>query len=264
MKNILIATFREYFSQEGVIFRYALSYCFLLALFPSLIIVVIMFHNGLIAMDNILPLIYQFVPKDFIEPFIRYILNKNHNTTLSTLISFLASYYMSSNSFYSFMLISASREGFKTYSILIRLKSIVVFSVFICIGILLGWISQYGILDYTFLTLCGVFIILYCFYRCLTFQKRDYWYGVWGALFSSMAIILIGTIFYSWISDFTSYDSIYGPLASFVIMLLGIYIIASVIYLGYCINHACDPQVKAVYKHMWLYHKVAELKKGSK
>ncbi|MFV0396139.1 MAG: YhjD/YihY/BrkB family envelope integrity protein [Coprobacillaceae bacterium] len=259
MKKTIQHTFSailEYTSQEGRIFRYSLSYCFLLALFPSLIIVVIMFQNGFIEMDTILHLIYQFVPQTFIEPFVDYITEKVYTTGISTVITLGVSCYMASNSFYSFMLISANEEEFKTYGILIRIKSLVVFAFFIVVIIFIGFIVQQGFIDNSIIGFISIFMVLYFFYRTLSFVKRCIWYGLPGAIFATLTIVIVGTIFYELIKVFTSYQSIYGPLASFAIALLAIYVIASITYFGYCLNNAFDSECKITgFKNMWFFNK---------
>lgn len=249
-------------SQEGRIFRYSLSYCLLLALFPSLIIIVIMFQNGLIDMDIILGLIYQFVPQTFIEPFIEYVVDKDYVNGLSSTIALLVSCYMASNSFYSFMLISAKEEEFKTYGFLIRIKSVLVFSLFISIGVVVTYIISYSSIAGSLLSIIEIFIVLYMFYRTLSFAKRCVWYGLPGALFSSVAIVIVGAIFFELIKVFTSYHNIYGPLAGFAIALLAIYVVASIIYFGYCLNNAYDSECQITgYKNMWFYNKGNEIMK---
>lgn len=243
-------------SQEGRIFRYSLSYCFLLALFPSLIIAVIMFHEGLIDMQIVLKLVYQFVPQSFIEPFIEYIVEKEYATGLSSTIALVVSCYMASNCFYSFMLISASEEEFKTYGILIRMKAILVFGLFIISCIIVGYLISNISLHSPFITMTGAFVILYIFYRTLSFAKRCFWYGVPGALFSSITIVFVGGLISDVIRTFTSYQSIYGPLASLATALLAIYIIATIIYFGYCLNNAYDSDCEITgFKSMWFFHK---------
>lgn len=256
MFQSVIAAIVQCTSQEGRIFRYSLSYCLLLVLFPSLVVIVIMFQNGLINIDIVLNLIYQFVPQAFIEPFVNFVLSRDYSTGVSGIIALLVSGYMSSNIFYSFMLISAKSEEFKTYGFLIRIKSTVFFALFLAIIIAVTFLINYGPLGGKFLSIVAAFFILYVFYRTLTFAKRSYWYGVPGALCCSIAIIVVGALFFDFIKVFTSYENIYGPLTSVAISLLAIYVISTIIYFGYCLNNVYDCDCKITeYKNVWFYNK---------
>ena len=48
---------------------------------------------------------------------------------------------------------------------------------------------------------------------------------------------------------------LYGPLASIVVLLISIYLISSIIYFGYCLNHEYTKYVKKPeYKGSWYYN----------
>lgn len=121
----------EYTSLDASLFRYSLSYCFLLALLPTLIIVVFLIQNSAYTIDELLVFLYQYLPEELLSPFVRFILNRNYPSFLSLLISLILSCYLASKSFYSFMLISATHEKINTYKLLIRIRSFVMFVVFI-------------------------------------------------------------------------------------------------------------------------------------
>lgn len=236
MLDKTIKTFQEFFSQEGRLFRYSLSYCFLLALFPTLIITVILFQNNILDIHNILPFVYQFIPQEVIEPFIEYVMSKDYHTLTSMIVSLVVSSYLASNSFYSFMLISANHEEFETYGILIRIKAIILFAIFV-LGIAGVAIATHVLqLHFVLIVLIGIFVVFYIFYRTLSFEKRPWQYGLPGAIFTTLALIVVGYLFLYIISIFTSYENIYGPLASIMILLLSIYVVSSIIYFGYCLN----------------------------
>lgn len=226
----------EFLSLEGSLFRYSLSYCLLLALLPGIIIVLLMFQYSVLGVDNLLVFLYRFVPEALINPFIEFIMNKSYNSAIGVLAALIVPCYVASKSFYSFMLISATQEEFEPHKILIRIKSIGLFFIFV-IGIVgvailvhyLSWdmISGYGI---------GLFVIFWLFYRMLSFEKRPFSFGLVGAFFTSIAIALVGSLFFYCINVFTSYQAIYGPLASLVVLFLAVYIISCIIYFGYCLN----------------------------
>lgn len=228
--------FFEFFSQEGSLFRYSLSFCFLLALFPSLIVVIVLFQNEILDIQKVLTFVYQYLPKELIEPFVEYVMAKNYSNILSVIITLSVSGYLASNSIYSFMLISANHEKFETYGILIRIKAILLF-IIIIVGVLVIGVTTHLLQLNILITILVVFIFgLYVFYRTLSFERRPWQFGVPGAVFSTVAMILVGLLFFYIIKTFTSYHTIYGPLASVVVLLLSIYVFSSIIYFGYCLN----------------------------
>lgn len=237
MLKKLMEAFLEFFSQEGSLFRYSLSFCFLLALFPSLIVIVIMFQNEILDLDKILTFIYQYLPKEIIEPFIEYVMAKDYSNLMSVFITLSLSGYLASNSFYSFMLISANHEEFETYGILIRIKAILLFSL-VVIGVMVaGIVSHLLGINILLTTVVVVLFGLYFFYRTLSFERRPWKYGLPGAIFATVMIAIVGVVFFYIIKTFTSYHTIYGPLASVVVLLLSIYVFSCIVYFGYCLNN---------------------------
>ena len=72
--------------------------------------------------------------------------------------------------------------------------------------------------------------------------------------FTSACIVLIGVFFFYIVNHYTRYNALYGPLASLVIMLISIYLISSVIYFGYCLNHEYGKSFsRRTYKHQKFY-----------
>lgn len=242
------------FSMEGSMFRYSLSYSMLLALLPTLIVVIVLFQNFIFNFSDLMHFVYQYIPEDMIEPFILYIMDKNYPSFISLMIALASSIYLSSRSFYSFMLVSATHEKFHTYSILLRIKAFVLFLFFVCGMILLFYISHQLGIDLKIHISVWIFICLFILYKALSFEKRPYYYGLIGALFSTVGIVFVGMLFLKVISLFTSYQNVYGPLGSLVVLLLSIYVISSIIYFGYCLNFEYGgryPQKR--YKMKWFY-----------
>lgn len=234
-------TIIDFFSMESSLFRYSLSYSFLFALLPTLLILVLMIQLAVIPLDSVFQYLYQFFPEDLIKPFITYIAGLDSTGLLATIVSILVASFLASKSFYSFMLISATKEDVDYYKILIRFKSYVLFIVFI-MGIT-AFIFVLNILDIyiPFFFIFFLTTILTFFYRLLSFIKRPLNYGVVGALIVSVAIYIISVSFFYIIGMFTDYGSIYGPLASLVILLVSIQLISSDIYFGYCFNNHYYP-----------------------
>ena len=163
------------------------------------------------------------------------------------------SIYLASNAIYSFMLISKDDEGFDTYNILIRIKAIIMFISLIIGLILLAFINYFT--RSIIVIEIGFFSLFYFFYRFLSFEKRSITYGIVGSLFTCTGIMIVGIGFIYFIDNYTRYDVLYGPLASIVVLLISIYLISSIIYFGYCLNHEYTKCVKKPeYKGAWYYN----------
>ena len=124
----------KFISPQGILFRYSLSFCVLLALLPALIIFLKVFQTDILSAPNLINLLYDYVPETILAPFVEYVMSQEYTTFVSLIISMGFSIYLASNAFYSFMLISMTDEGFDTYAILVRIKAIVVF-VLLVIGL---------------------------------------------------------------------------------------------------------------------------------
>lgn len=245
---------KEFTSLEGILFRYSLSYCLLLALLPSLIIAVFIISNSVLTIEELMSFLYQYLPQDLIEPFIDYLMTKDYNSLISLTISLVIACYLASKSFYTLMLIVSKHESFITLKILIRIKSFYMFIVFV-VGIFMMLFITYVLgfnlwLSYS----VGIVLLFYILYRMVSFEKRPFSYGLLGAVFSGISIIAIGYLFFGLVKEFTSYDNVYGPLSSFVVLLLSIYLISSIIYFGYCLNMVYGSKKQIVsYKSIRFY-----------
>lgn len=227
--------YKVYASLEGSLFRYALSYCVLLALLPTLVVVVILFQNSILDVNILTQLLYNYIPAEIVEPLLLYILEKEI-AIYKVGFLLLPTTYLASRSFYSFLLISATHEKFKTRPLFLKVKGWILFIYFL-FDILCMYICLHiSFLPKILIFLFYLFVSLYLFYRVLSFEKKAMAFGCIGALFSSISIVLCGMLFFYIVENYTSYANVYGPLGSFVILLLSIYVISSIIYFGYCLN----------------------------
>ncbi len=253
--NGMKKTFKQFFSMHGSLFRYSLSFSMLMALFPTLIVVITLFQTQVLDINNVLPMLYLFLPQDLLEPFIDYLLNREESNFISLTISLVVACFLASRSFYSLMLISSSMEGFETYKILIRIKSIALFVVTVLILGSVALVSTIFQYSFSLSVFIGLFIGLYLLFRMLSFKHRGVMYGIIGALFSSVSIVLVGKLFTYLVANYMAYESIYGPLSSLMTLVLMIYIISNILYFGYCLNFAYAIHIVEIkYKSMWFYH----------
>ena len=223
---------------ENSLFIYSLSFSLLLTLAPSCIALVLSIQIFELNASYLIEILFHYLPYDFIYPFIDYIFIKNYYSI--SFISMFISMYLSSRCIYSFLLISSSLEdiyypnwSYRIYSIY---EFIIIYAYILLYLYLSAFLSKYALLSIIFYfgaSLLG----FYTFYHLCTFKRRHKSYGLIGALFVTISLYLIGILFYKIISIFTNYESIYGPLSSFMIVLLLVYIIANIIYLGYLLNN---------------------------
>lgn len=234
MKKV-IAVYKEFTSFEGSLFIYSLSFSFLLALAPSLIIFVMLFNFAYLDPNILIQFLGKFIPSDFLGDFIQYIVPKEYNL-IPAIITLCTSFWLASRIVYSFLLISAQHEEVNVPKWAVRIKAIYLF---VCLAILIVASIFIGTLlkHYLPLVSAGVmFVIFTLMYRALSFRKRNLSFGILGGLFSTIAILGVAALFFNLVNEFTSYETVYGSLASLVTLLLSIYIISWIIYFGYCLN----------------------------
>jgi membrane protein len=249
----------RFFSQESRIFRYSLSYCLILALFPTVIVIFTLFYTGVFDIERIIDpkqivdIAKSFKLDLFIVPILDTLEKKPMTNIVSSIVTILISCFMASNSLYSFMLVTAQQEKFRTYGILIRIKAVFAFISLIGSILVIATIAYFAPIKIHTLSIIFLFVFLYLFFRTLSFAKRPLTYALPGTFFSAITIVLFSFLFVK-ILQFFQYGSIYGALASVVGALLAINIISSIIYFGYCLNSVYDENVEIVkYKTMWFY-----------
>lgn len=232
--KIIQSLYLEFTSAEGRLFRYALAFSFLLALAPSLIVFALLFRFAYLDIADAIAFFFAYLPTGTsISELIAFFEESNVIPAVTTTI---ASFWMASRMIYSFLMISANHDKVELPKFALRLQSIILFLTFafgIVITIIVGTIlKQYLPLVSS---LCMVILFLFL-YRSLSFRKRPLLFGLTGAIFATAGIFAVVYLYLQIITAFFHYDTIYGPLGSLVTLLLAIYVIASVLYFGFCLN----------------------------
>ena len=241
----IVSLYHEFTSFEGSLFKYSLSFSFLLALAPSLVIIVMLFKVGLLPIDIIKDFIMSFLPyessENMIMDVIQFFLDQSYNL-VSFIVTMCASFYLASRIIFSFLLISASHEEIDVPKWSIRVRSVLLFMmlmVLLVVSIGIGTILN----DYLPIVSSIIMLVLFTMaYRALSFRKRDWTFGILGAISSTILILCLASLFITVINHFTSYQDVYGPLASLVASLLAIYLISCIIYFGFCLNIVFDDE----------------------
>lgn len=238
IKNI----YQEFTSFEGSLFRYSLSFSLLLALAPSVLLLAMLFRFAYLPMDIIMNFVMNFMPEanvDTLDQIFMFFTNQNYSIA-SFIVTMCVSFYLASRSIYSFLLINASHEGIDIPKWSIRVKSIVMFVVLVFTLSFSVYIAT-KFLEFLPIVAATIMLLLFTMmYRALSFRKRNWTFGIIGGMFSTICTMLLAALFITIVNRFTSYKDVYGPLASLVTLLLAIYLISCIIYLGYCLNIVCE------------------------
>lgn len=264
--KFILEVYKEFTSFEASLFRYSLSFSLLLALAPSLMILIMLFNFEWFPIEIILRFLYQIIPAELISPFVEFLLRKEYHSLYYFFTTLTLSFWLASRSMYSFTLISAKYEQVFLPKWLIRIKSIFMFVIltFICLVavVITGFVSDYiPLVSAVFL-----FLIFTLFYRMLSFRQRDLFYGMTGSLFSTTALFLFAYMFLNILNFFTDYHSIYGTLSSLIVLMLSLYFISCIVYMGYCISNVIETHhnkipVKYKYEKIFLKFQRTQPKK---
>lgn len=223
-------------SNEGTLFSYAFAYSLIVGLAPLIIIAVVFIANFVFSVEQIISVLSRFIPADLIVPFINYISISDTSNLLLVIPLISVSIWVASKSFYSFLLLASEDDGLKLPKMLLRVLSVFYFVIFVVALLAVGFLVSFVPFS-TELILPGIlFIFFLFFYRILSFNQISLLQLFYGAGFSSIALMLVGQFFFFYINSFTNYENIYGPLASFMILLISAWVISWVIFVGYCIN----------------------------
>lgn len=241
MKDVI----QRFLSSESNLFIYSLSFGLLLSLAPSLIIFATMFrwgnfldinvifeflnemHLSMELQEQLSNLLYEFMAKD--------------NGIVPAFTTLCVSFWLASRSINSFLWISARMEKVSVVKFAIRIQSIFIFIVIV--ASVIGLIIIMTICNHFFnpsqLPFLGALVMTPLFmlmYRSLSFRKRSISFGLVGALFTTTGMILLFYLSFILVNQMLAYNKLYGSLASLVFLLLVIYIISCIIYIGFLLN----------------------------
>lgn len=224
-------------SNEGTLFTYALAYSIIVGIAPFIIISVVFVGTYVYDVSQIIQLLQRYVPADLILPFVDYI-QTSDLSNLWLIVSLLGvSIWVASKSIYSFLLLSSEQDGVNINHFFLRILACVYFVMIVlgimAFGILIGYVPFIN----KFTTPIVITFFFVFFYRLLSFKYTRFRDVIWGSAITSIVLILLGRLFFVYINQYSNYQTIYGPLASMMILLISGWIIAWVVFFGYCINY---------------------------
>lgn len=223
-------------SNEGTLFTYAFAYSIIVGVAPFLIIAVVFVGTYAYDVNQIVMFLQRYVPRDLIEPFVTYI-QASQFSNIWLIISLLGvSVWVASKSIYSFLLLSSEQDEVNISGMILRILSVAYF-VLLLLGLtLVGFVVNYISISSRFVMPILLLLFFTVFYRLLSFRFTRFKDVFPGAFVTSVVLTLLGRLFFVYINGYSNYETIYGPLASMMIMLISGWFISWVIFLGYCIN----------------------------
>lgn len=225
-------------SDEAKLFTNGLAYSLLVGIAPLIIILVAFFGVYVVQVDQMIEFLSRYIPFDLVMPFVNYL--KGSNTSNPTvLVSLLSiSLWVGSKSVHSFLIMNRSYTDTREMNgILLRLLSVGYFIVLLVallgIVVCMVWLK----IDTSFILVPISVFFLTIFYKVVGTPKRKFFTYLPGACFASLSLLIVGQLFFVYVNDFSNYNTIYGPLASIVVMLISSWIIALILFFGYSLNH---------------------------
>jgi len=226
----------------------SLSYNFFMALFP-----LVLFLFTIVAylpIDNFVSLVYEmmetFLPEQsfgFVKDTIDGILKKN-----GTLLSFsiIFTFYFATRG--TSAMISIKK---KLVSLFLLFILLVMFLTTLGINILvsqfLTLVSEYDIIciswHFTAIRMVKWILIIFLVFMCISViyyfapaKKREYHFFSAGSSLATLLIVLSSAGFNYYMTNFSSYNAVYGSIGALIILLLWIQLISMILIIGFELN----------------------------
>lgn len=236
MKDKLIESYRMLKTYNGTLFVYAFSYALIIGIAPFLIIAVLIASNFVLDMQTMIEFLGYYIPTDLIVPFINYVVEIAPSDFILLISLASVSFWVASRSVYSFLLESSRIDKFEIPSLILRVVSVLYFA-FIIVGAFVVFVLVSYLPPYNYITIpLLLWFMMIVFYRLISFRFSQFSDVYMGAGIATAGLIGLGRLFFTYVNDYSNYQSIYGPLASLMIMLISVYFISYIIYFGFCIN----------------------------
>lgn len=235
-----------------------LAFYLILSLIPIISLIGIITSSINLSASGVIDYLSGILPIEVAEILVNILNRKDAGTT--SLIFFIVGFYVASNgpdslitassilykkenSNYIFRRIKALFMTFFIIFLVIFSLIVLAFGSFILTNILnYGVIGKFIINNYAIITLFKfllafifIFLIIKIIYT-ISSQVKSKYVNI-GALFATIFIILVTTIYSFYVTNIGHYDIIYGSLSSIAILMFLIYFISYVLVLGIAINN---------------------------
>jgi len=236
----------------------ALSYYLTLTVFPFLVCVSAILGSMQIFESGALSLLEDIIPSETfsaITDFLRYISGNRSNVLF--IVGLIAMLTSSSAAFRSFTGIMSEIQGKSRYSGFWRAIISFIFSIAFLAAIYVsaliilsgGWLMKiieayFGYVEllalWTWIRFVILFILLFgtifCIYFISTPKGAKRRHGLPGALAASVVLVVTSIIFSRLVSISLKYEILYGSLASFVILMVWLYVCGIILIMGNVFN----------------------------
>ena len=260
IKKFLIDLWHVLRLPEMLILPGNLAFFLILSLAPLISLFGLVASSLSLSTSSITNYVSNFLPKEVIEILLPFIDGSGINITNIVLV--IIGFFVASNGPDS--IITASNFLYKTENknyIYRRVKAIfmtfwllmlfVVTLIVLAFGsFILNNILSFGILgkfianNYiliiivkTIIAFFTIFLIIKILYTLAPDKKIKSKYVNYGALFSTVSIVIVSTFYSFYVNNIAHYDIIYGGLANIAILMFLIYMISYIIVLGIAINN---------------------------
>lgn len=231
-----ISAYKMLTSQDGRLFTYAFAYSLIIAVAPLIIVSVVLASYFIFDADTIIHFLSMYIPSEFILPFVNYI-KGSAPTDLVVIISLSSvSLWVSSRTVYSFLLESSRNDAIGVRSFVLRIVAMIYMIFFLALAGGIVYVFSYvPVIPFVTKPLI-VWVLMMMFYRTVSFRFAKFKDVYLGSIFASLGILTFGQLFFVYINQYSNYETIYGPMASLMILLISVYWLSWFVYGGYCIN----------------------------
>lgn len=227
-------------STEGTLFTYSFAYALLMGMAPLLLVIILFVSKYVLGPAAITEFLITLLPQDMITPFVNFLTGMSFDNMVNALVLLVLCIFFASNSIYALMLFDEQHNHRNSNKLFLRLLSVINLVVIIIVTSFAVVFTEYinGLIFHFNIGMQVIilFIVFLLFYRLLSYQNSSLRKAYKGALFAALSLTVMGFVFFEIINAFTNYDTLYGPLASIVVLLLSCYVLSCIIYVGYCIN----------------------------
>lgn len=259
VKSKLKGLIKIIFSQDMAFLPGNLAFFLILSIFPLLTLVGIIASEFSLNIDSVINLINSELPKDVASVIVSFIHGKGFDANIG--IVMIVGFVLASNGTHAIILASNNLYGFKgDDAITRRIKSIFLIIILLLLFIfMIGFITfgsriisllyQYStnttlvdIIHSLFVILKWPFSIFVLYfniklmYTIAPDEKILSKYTTRGAIFTTIAWIVVLKVYSIWLENFNTYNIFYGSLANIVILIFILYLISFVFVIGIAIN----------------------------
>jgi membrane protein len=236
MEKKFIEAYKMVTSREGTLFVYAFAYALITAVAPFLTISVVLASTFLYDVDTIIATVSHFIPADLILPFVSYIRESSPSDIVLIISVASVSFWVASKSVYSYLLESNRIDTIDIKPFVLRIIALLYF-IIIVLGAIVVLLFLNYLPPYTYITVpILLWFMMMAFYRLISFKFSSFTDVYMGSAIATAGLISLGKLFLVYIYSYSNYQSIYGPLASLMILLISCYFISMIIYYGFCVN----------------------------